>query len=271
MSKYIERTLASKPTFGDYVTLPMKCYGGPNEHFVHEVLSSPFISNSWREVPIKAGYFEEQLHDTSEPVIAVRTQGVNPRDAHIFAVRLADVLPMKGTNWSWRESPLRSRIAELEMKIRHNALWQASEDAEERAHLEKLVPDLKKRIAELEEKQRWIPVSERLPQIGVRVLFYNNFIKNIHKGWCSGDEWVSDIGVFYNGDKLKRITHWMPLPESPNDLSSMTPIENSFYSYAELTEEQKIRFSAYQVFDMPKKASSNIKDTEWLSSDEVQE
>ena len=43
-----------------------------------------------------------------------------------------------------------ARIAELEMKIRHNALWQASEDAEERAHLEKLVPDLKKRIAELE-------------------------------------------------------------------------------------------------------------------------
>ena len=39
-----------------------------------------------------------------------------------------------------------ARIAELEMKIRHNALWQASEDAEERAHLEKLVL----RIAELE-------------------------------------------------------------------------------------------------------------------------
>ena len=43
-----------------------------------------------------------------------------------------------------------SRIAELETKIRHKALCQASEDEEERAHLEKLVPDLKKRIAELE-------------------------------------------------------------------------------------------------------------------------
>ena len=70
-------------------------------------------------------------------------------------------------------------------------------------------------IAELEAAQRWIPVSERLPQIGVRVLFYNNFITNIHKGWFSGDEWTSDIGIFYNGDKLKRITHWMPLPEPP--------------------------------------------------------
>ena len=74
---------------------------------------------------------------------------------------------------------------------------------------------LRKRIAELEPAQRWIPVSERLPQIGVRVLFYNNFITNIHKGWFSGDEWTSDIGIFYNGDKLKRITHWMPLPEPP--------------------------------------------------------
>ncbi len=52
---------------------------------------------------------------------------------------------------SWRISAYEQnkRIAELETKIRHNALWQASEDAEERAHLEKLVPDLKKRIAEL--------------------------------------------------------------------------------------------------------------------------
>ena len=74
---------------------------------------------------------------------------------------------------------------------------------------------LNARIAELEAAQRWIPVSERLPEIGVRVLFYNNFIKNIHKGWYSGDEWVSEIGVFYNGDKLIRITHWMPLPQPP--------------------------------------------------------
>ena len=117
MSEYLERTDAINPTFGDYVTLEMKCYGVPNEHFVHEVLSSPFISNSWREVPIKAGYFEEQLHDTSETVLVVRAQGVNPRDAHIFAVRLADVLPMKGDKWAWQESPLRTRIAELEAVI----------------------------------------------------------------------------------------------------------------------------------------------------------
>lgn len=117
MNKYLERTNASKPTFGDYVTLEMKRYGVPNEHFIHEVLSSPFISNSWRNVPIDARDPEEHLHDTSETVVAVRAQGVNPRDAHIFAVRLPDVLPMKGDKWAWQESPLRTRIAELEALV----------------------------------------------------------------------------------------------------------------------------------------------------------
>ena len=88
-------------------------------------------------------------------------------------------------------------------------------DAEDAVSLLGLIEANEARIAELEAAQRWIPVSERLPEIGVRVLFYNNFIKNIHKGWYSGDEWVSEIGVFYNGDKLKRITHWMPLPKLP--------------------------------------------------------
>ena len=151
MSKYLERTNASKPTFGDYVTLPMKCYGVPNEHFVHEVLSSPFTSNSWREVPIKAGYFEEQLHDTSETVVAVRAQGVNPRDAHIFAVRLSDVLPMKGDKWAWQESPLRTRIAELEEENdRLQAAWFVEETICPDGSLKPKASALLSRIAELE-------------------------------------------------------------------------------------------------------------------------
>ena len=105
------------------------------------------------------------------------------------------------------EYALNARIAELEGELDRRIrmpkdLWFQ-------------VAELSTRVNELKAAQRWIPVSERLPEIGVRVLFYNNFIKNIHKGWYSGDEWVSDIGIFYNGDKLKRITHWMPLPKFP--------------------------------------------------------
>ena len=121
-------------------------------------------------------------------------------------------------HWNTRpiEDALTARIAELEAENdRLQSGWFRDETICPDGSLKPKVSDLLNRIAELEAAQRWIPVSERLPQIGVRVLFYNNFIKNIHKGWYSGDEWVSDIGVFYNGDKLKRITHWMPLSTPP--------------------------------------------------------
>ena len=115
-----------------------------------------------------------------------------------------------------------SRIAELEMKIRHNALWQASEDAEERAHLEKLVPDLKKRIAELEGKidqltahdaterqdDKWIPVSERLPEDG-KPVWVCTIWNEQHSGFLIDGVWVGLFRDFREGE----ITHWMPLPE----------------------------------------------------------
>lgn len=109
-----------------------------------------------------------------------------------------------------------ARIAELEAENdRLQYAWFRDETICPDGSLKPKVSTLLNRIAELEAERRWTPVGERLPEIGVRVLFYNNFIKNIHKGWYSGDEWVSEIGVFYNGDKLKRITHWMPLPKFP--------------------------------------------------------
>ena len=155
MSEYLERTLASKPTFGDYVTLEMKCYGVPNEHFIHEVLSSPFISTSWRNVPIDARDPEEHPHDTRETVIAVRTQGINSRDAQIFAVRLADVLPMKGDKWAWQESPLRTRIAELEEENdRLQAAWFVEETICPDGSLKPKVSALLSRIAELERDKK---------------------------------------------------------------------------------------------------------------------
>ena len=176
MSEYLERADANKPTFGDYVTLEMKCYGVPNEHFIHEVLSSPFISNSWRNVPIDARDPEEHLHDTSETVVAVRAQGVNPRDAHIFAVRLPDVLPMKGDKWAWQESPLRTRIAELEAA------------------------------------QRWIPVSERLPKPYTRVLacIESGYMEVDYMY----SEPIVHVGLA-DFNSLDNVTHWMPLPELP--------------------------------------------------------
>ena len=54
---------------------------------------------------------------------------------------------------------------------------------------------------------RWIPVTDRLPEIGQRILVYCES-KTIRKHVTS---------CTYMGDYLghKQFTHWMPLPEPP--------------------------------------------------------
>jgi hypothetical protein len=68
----------------------------------------------------------------------------------------------------WRVSE--SYPQDMQGKNNHNALRQKSVDSEERAHLEKLVPDLKKRIAELEAEndrlQFWlVSAGEEIDQL----------------------------------------------------------------------------------------------------------
>lgn len=70
-------------------------------------------------------------------------------------------------------------------------------------------------IERLREAQRWIPVSERLPKIGERVIVY------LANGWTGIACWFQ-MYTRKNGDPLWRndsgaethnVTHWMPLPE----------------------------------------------------------
>lgn len=54
-----------------------------------------------------------------------------------------------------------------------------------------------------QEKHRWIPVTERMPDVGVEVLVYSEII-----GICVD---------YYDGDTVGYfdVTHWTPLPEPP--------------------------------------------------------
>ena len=67
----------------------------------------------------------------------------------------------------------------------------------------------------------WIPVTERLPEEGVRVLVcnvYGGSLPNqgdtgyvVDNGVMEGAEWcISDDPFFH-------VTHWMPLPAPPTD------------------------------------------------------
>ena len=69
-----------------------------------------------------------------------------------------------------------------------------------------------KRIKDLEAGRRWIPVTERLPESGVRVIV------------CRGDKVEQGVFLGVNGwwkvygTNTKKVTHWMPLPEPPKEV-----------------------------------------------------
>ena len=52
----------------------------------------------------------------------------------------------------------------------------------------------------------WIPVSERLPPEETRVLAFDGDVDVFESEYCCG-KWEWDANV----------THWMPLPESPQE------------------------------------------------------
>ena len=78
---------------------------------------------------------------------------------------------------------------------------------------------LQARIAELEARQRWIPVSERLPEEGTPVLVHFNELNDViiahhdsfHPSWETGGDWN------YMDEEYNWATHWMPLPEPPEE------------------------------------------------------
>lgn len=71
---------------------------------------------------------------------------------------------------------------------------------------------LQARIAELEQQQRWIPASERLPEPDKRVAVCNG--QRIAVGWWTTDD-EFDFECWDDMWDGGRATHWMPLPNPP--------------------------------------------------------
>lgn len=65
---------------------------------------------------------------------------------------------------------------------------------------------------------KWIPVSELMPELDVRVLLYfSDYGGHIEDG-CIGDEGDGPYHYFFDGDALSHEpTHWMPLPAAPQE------------------------------------------------------
>lgn len=79
------------------------------------------------------------------------------------------------------------------------------------------IEQLEQRIRKLEEAQRWIPVSERLPEVDTRVEIFDGFEQTMHIGYYRehAKQWDSEDGGYWHGKNFGLITHWRPLPEPP--------------------------------------------------------
>jgi hypothetical protein len=72
--------------------------------------------------------------------------------------------------------------------------------------------DLVELTGELASKPRWIPVTERLPELNVPCLVYNKSQPTM-VGWRIDDKRFRIPGSYLPDHP----THWMPLPEPPEE------------------------------------------------------
>lgn len=71
------------------------------------------------------------------------------------------------------------------------------------------------------ERTRWIPCSDRLPEIGVTVLTldkYKHVKSRVRKSYVDGTPYFYPDGLEPN----RHITHWQPLPELPKEENDET-------------------------------------------------
>lgn len=67
----------------------------------------------------------------------------------------------------------------------------------------------------LREKQRWIPVTERLPAEGERVLAATEGVFSGEAYLSCEGIWMRSYGVVWVSLVDMPVTHWMPLPGAP--------------------------------------------------------
>jgi hypothetical protein len=86
--------------------------------------------------------------------------------------------------------------------------------------LEAWMEEAASEIKHLRSERRWIPVGERMPEKGQRVLFFVNR-KNTNYAAVYAGEYLKVFDVWEYCQASEKgwasafVTHWMPLPEPP--------------------------------------------------------
>lgn len=79
------------------------------------------------------------------------------------------------------------------------------------------VAQLQARIAELEETNRWIPVTERLPDDEEEIFIIYRYDDGDPDNYYEVSQYYLGEGTIHtvDGDFDKTVTHWRPLPPPP--------------------------------------------------------
>lgn len=138
----------------------------------------------------------------------------------------ARILKLQQRRDKWRKQPewlclLRKQYDECDKKLQvflknyrdkqeeHKKVREISANTKRQTFQDLLAA--RKRIAELEQANRWIPVAERLPSDGQKVLFY--WANDMHTG--TYDVTFQDFYTHTSTYSVEKVTHWRPLPAPP--------------------------------------------------------
>ena len=88
--------------------------------------------------------------------------------------------------------------------------------------LERQLAESRARVEELEAAQRWIPVSERLPDFDQYVEVFSNGVVQDHKWFIdmgSEDQWANDLVEYRERPDIQDSDMWRAIepPEAPNE------------------------------------------------------
>ncbi len=100
------------------------------------------------------------------------------------------------------------------------AIFKAGHDACRAARLKAQPQNAPQNIPEI--IPGWIPVSERMPEVGVKVLCFPVKDEPIHATF-NGQLWLQDISWSGSDEPIDNViptsvTHWMPLPAAPQEV-----------------------------------------------------
>lgn len=199
--------------------------------------------DGWHDIPyIRADIVQAQFDAANARIEDLLYELKNYRA--IVELKDARIAELEAKIEEWREyaNRWRSETIQSEIVIQANAAAYDAEVklelADERiAELETLTDNLRtaadawrdaglraeSRISEMEEAQRWIPVSERMPPAGTYI--FNIEGENVDEGpkighMLAGGGIYFAPGWFYDKDEdfddgESRVTHWRPFPEQP--------------------------------------------------------